>query len=732
KQVAHEQDRLKGILERQDKTTRVYTEAQNRNARDLETVKAGLRKLEAANESNKEPISSIGPLCTQVGQVIVVSRSIRSELVEINNRIAQLEDGARGVKERATSSMEEIQQEVKSMQGRISVFDRLGERVQALVTLSDRSESLVSLPDRFARLSNETRDSVRQNLIDFKAESAAVSRGCSQSHEKIRKLVDELQGKAAAEARRVEQLEVRTSQVQRETKSALESMEQTERSLKKSFEGLQNRVTTEKQRGQQLEARTSEMQRENSAALEARTKLQSATKTLSRSMEAAEAQLKSLEPLKDHIGALVSVADKHTQLVFLAQNLKQAQACFGQADNLFLACHATKVKVESLQTSVDHLNKRQDPTEIVEALTAEVGTLRPLVDRVAKVEEQAALFPEQYALLEAVDKVQDRVSKSESEYKVLQGKLSGMAKNSRADVFELRTKAEDALRVANETAQSVDQLLPLKSHVAAITDLSGQSEQLLALGKQGETTEAGMAKLFAAHEKGTRRYGELSDSVGMLRQTIEGLERKTTDMETEVETFGQDLKDAKAAWVTKIRAVETEIGRLSHSEQPNNALIGLVTPSGSPMSPTQRAPSTPDSRITLLERSAESAKRELKNIAQNLTRIDNKMNHFKEQLAHASGRLADLSSPVQTDGGAFSPLLEHVPALVGLASQEAALRRMPEHAKSLAGIVHQVNGIDSDLKDLSSRVPAVEQFKLMTELLVVAPSLKELLPLCSQ
>ncbi|KAG8682174.1 hypothetical protein FRC08_015143, partial [Ceratobasidium sp. 394] len=40
KQVAQEQDRLKGVLERQDKTTRVYTEAQNRNARDLETVKA--------------------------------------------------------------------------------------------------------------------------------------------------------------------------------------------------------------------------------------------------------------------------------------------------------------------------------------------------------------------------------------------------------------------------------------------------------------------------------------------------------------------------------------------------------------------------------------------------------------------------------------------------------------------------------------------------------------------
>ncbi|KAG8747395.1 hypothetical protein FRC10_001066 [Ceratobasidium sp. 414] len=730
KEVAREQDRLKGILERQEKTTRVYTDAQNRNARDLETVKAGLRQLEATSELNK-------------------NRSMRSELVEINNRISQIEDNAQGTEENTNSSMEQIQQEAKNMQSRISVFDRLRERVQALAALSDQSESLVSLPSRFAQLSSEMQDLVRQNLVDCKAEGAAASKEYSQSHERIK--ITETGGWAPGEgdsggaaygaARSSGFTSPEGDKIctgKHGTNRALVEGKCPHGSTKgKSLEGLQNRATTEKQRAQQLEMRALELQRDSSAALEATTKLQTFTKALKHSIEAVQTRLDPLEPLKDHIGALVSVADRHVQLVLLAQNLKQAQVCFAHADNIFLACHATKAKVESLEAGIECLNKRQDPAEIVEALAAEVGTLRPLVDRVAKVEGQTALFPEQYALLETVDKVHDKVSKWESDHKVLQGKLSSSTKSLRTEAFELKTKAEDALRVANDTAQSVEQLLPLKSHVAALTDLSGRSEQLLALGKQEESTEVGMVKLFAAHEKGNRRYGEMTDSMGMLRQTVEGLEHKIADMETDMESLGQDLKDEKAVWVTKIHAVETEISRLSHPEQLNNALIGLVTPSESPMSPIQRAPSTPDSRIALLERFAESARRELKNIAQNLTRIDNKMDNFKEQLANTNGRLAEHSAPVQictskTDGGAFSPLLDHVPALVALASQEAALRRMCEHAKTLTGIVHQVNGLDSDLKDLNSRVPAAEQFRLMTEFLADVPSLKKLMPLCGQ
>ncbi|KAG9076350.1 hypothetical protein FRC06_009551, partial [Ceratobasidium sp. 370] len=133
---------------------------------------------------------------------------------------------------------------------------------------------------------------------------------------------------------------------------------------------------------------------------------------------------------------------------------------------------------------------------------------------------------------------------------------------------QLKVVANAQSFVNSSYKQSIDQLLPLKSHVAALTGLSGRSEQLLALGKQGEATEAGMAKLFVAHEKGAPQYGELTYSMAMLRQTIEGLERKTTDIETDVETLGQDFKDAKDTWATKFRAAEVSLSITSGKHPP--------------------------------------------------------------------------------------------------------------------------------------------------------------------
>ncbi|KAG8698951.1 hypothetical protein FRC09_006921 [Ceratobasidium sp. 395] len=529
------------------------------------------------------------------------------------------------------------------------------------------------------------------------------------------------------ETQRMEQLEAREVQTEKDLEHAFERMEQT-----KSFEELKARAVTDRQHLHQLESQISELQQDNSAALQARTKLQTSIKTLKQSVEAAEARLNAVDPLSGHVGALVSIADKQTQLVLLARNFEQARASSGCVDNVFLGCYATQTEVKSLQIDLESLKKRGDPTETVEALAVEVGSLRPLVDRVAKVEEQTATLSSQTTLLENVDKVQDKVSKLESEHKVFQGKLSSSAKSLRTEIFEVKTKAEDALRLANETAPSVDQLLPLKSHITALTALSGQSEQLLALGKQAEATETGMAKLLSAHEKSTRRYNELVDSVAVLEKTIEGTERKANDAEIGVAKLGEDFKGEKEAWTVKIRTMEAEISRLLPLEQYSGAIIGLATPSGSPMSPTQRTPSTPDSRVALLERSAESAKRELKNIAQHLTRVDGKMNGFKEQLTAANGRIADLSAPVQTDTSALSPLISCVPALVTIANQETAYNRLPEYLKALGGIARRMNTVESDLKDLAPRVPAVEQFELMTEFLVEVPNLKKLAPLGSQ
>lgn len=100
------------------------------------------------------------------------------------------------------------------------------------------------------------------------------------------------------------------------------------------------------------------------------------------------------------------------------------------------------------------MDKHKDQTADVQALSSEVDKLRPLVDRVAKVEELAEGLPKQYAPLESVDRVQDKISKCESECKVLQGKMAGSSKGLKTEMFELKTKAEDALRAANETAVS--------------------------------------------------------------------------------------------------------------------------------------------------------------------------------------------------------------------------------------------------------------------------------------
>ncbi|KAG9115479.1 hypothetical protein FRC07_007529, partial [Ceratobasidium sp. 392] len=451
KEVAEEQTRLKTIL---DQTTRINADARNRNARDLETVKAGLRKLEAEHESNKDAVASVGSLCSQVGQANATSRSIRTEIAEINNQIAQLKVGALGTTEKANSGMEQIKQEMKNMQDQINP---LGAHVPALVALSGRSTLLVKLPERLTQLSTETQESVRQNLVDCKAESAVIFKQYSQSHEKLRKSVDELQEKSRVETKRIEQVEAQALQIQKETKSALESVEQTRLSSKasiyKSLEELQTRVAAEKQRTQQLETRISELQQDSTTALQARTKLQASMKALKTSVDVIETRVDPYEPLKNHVDALASIADKHVQINLLARNLKQAQASSGHVENVFLACHATQVKMESLRTSVERLNQQTDPTSTVEALAAELSSLRPLADRIAKVEEQTTASSGQHVLLqETIDKFQEKVSKWESDHKVLHGKITSSTKSLRTEIFEVKTKAEDALRVANETA----------------------------------------------------------------------------------------------------------------------------------------------------------------------------------------------------------------------------------------------------------------------------------------
>jgi NADH:ubiquinone oxidoreductase subunit D len=64
-----------------------------------------------------------------------------------------------------------------------------------------------------------------------------------------------------------------------------------------------------------------------------------------------------------------------------------------------------------------------------------------------------------------------------------------------------------------------------------------------------------ISKLFATHEKSTRRYTEITDSVEILRQTVDGLEYKAAAIETEAGKLGQEFKSEKELWAHKLRTM---------------------------------------------------------------------------------------------------------------------------------------------------------------------------------
>ncbi|QRV87406.1 RING hydroxylating beta subunit domain-containing protein [Ceratobasidium sp. AG-Ba] len=683
KNVGPEQARLKAVTERHEQTMRTYADAHSRSTHDVETLKAEMRRAREFQDSNKDSIASIGSLSIQITQANTSIRGIRNEL----SKLKDIEIKTQSIQ----SEAEQAQRDVKSIMDKVTAMAPLTDRVLGLVSLADRRDILGALPERLSK--------IEESIADEKAENE----------------------------QRVGQLETLLGRVQKETKESADSVGHGHQEFKKSLESLTNRVVAERQRAQELERRFSELHKDSELALEARTKLQTSARATKVSVDAAQTRLDALEPLLNHVDALVAVADKQVPLVSLAQSFKQAQAVSGHVENVFVACRGMQLKVDTLQASVECLDKRKDHSTEVESLKSEVGKMGSLVDRIAKVEALAEDLPKQYALLQTVDQVQDKIAKCESECKLLQGKIANSSKGVKTEVFELKTKAEDALKVANETAQSLDQLVSLKTHVPALIDLSGQSEHLLSLGKQCEETRASVTKLLGFHEKSTRRYVEMSDSMEMIRKSIDAVERKVNEAEAGLVTLGQDFKGEKDAWTSKVHTIEAEINRLT-PEQHNNAPIGLATPSGSPMSPTHRVPSTPDSRISGLEKLADSAKRELRNIAQNLTRIDGKQKEFKEQVAGINTRLSTLW---QTHGGPLSSLVEKVPTLVALAAQEPALLRALENAKVVAGIVRRANELDTNLKDIKSRLPIIDQLDIpaFRRLLDDVSDLKELVPL---
>lgn len=83
KDVASEQARLKGTLDRHEQSMRIYAESHNRSARDVETLKAGMRKVQEAQQSSEVQVLVCGHLFVEIWSltVWVICRS-RSHLLD--------------------------------------------------------------------------------------------------------------------------------------------------------------------------------------------------------------------------------------------------------------------------------------------------------------------------------------------------------------------------------------------------------------------------------------------------------------------------------------------------------------------------------------------------------------------------------------------------------------------------------------------------------------------------
>ncbi|KAF8607866.1 hypothetical protein BDV93DRAFT_282106 [Ceratobasidium sp. AG-I] len=326
-----------------------------------------------------------------------------------------------------------------------------------------------------------------------------------------------------------------------------------------------------------------------------------------------------------------------------------------------------------------------------ETLNAELGNVSKLQERVLELEIGAK------ALRVKLDEHDEAASKRETENKGLKG------------------EADKAQALIDSMERKISNMSPLLAFVDELVALSSKADELLAFVDQAVPITERLSQLSKGQSSVSGCFDKLKDSVEVLDKSVAALGLKNSGQEAIFKAIEQDSQEQKEDrdWCKReLRRLATEVNELAPLKRQGTAQLVSASPLESPGSPIQPESQPHEARISLLEKRAASAKKELVNIAGALLRLEAARNSLKTLLPlsdHVQGlidllargdappadfmrRVSELEAK-ETNRAEHTNTIENLKSLLPLVDQADTLVLFAGRFNTYEQLVDQVNGL---------------------------------------
>ncbi|KAG8691628.1 hypothetical protein FRC11_014380 [Ceratobasidium sp. 423] len=533
------------------------------------------------------------------------------------------------------------------------------------------------------------------------------------------------------------------------------------------------------QRLSQVEPYLTQLESDASSALEKLNDLQCTSNTTKGLLERIQNDVTPLLTFKSDILDLVKLAPHCTSLVPLVD---EVQALVGEVHSL-RKVHASDIapmkgeikKIKSISTNIAALQTDMDATK---------GNITPLLT----LQQQFQVQQDNLSKLEQkVAKLEPDISSSNGPLTIripppnrtggfsLSQELNTGPSNSRTTRW--RASTSNSPRKPSNASQQQPQPQPPATPPPSASQTQSQAslpgpgglnkltqvaDELVALIEKSRQTETDVASLTRSLNRSNKELGELGDSVHGLDQLMTTLQKASDDSQVTLKLLErefQNLKEDNAAKLkeidtkqlritiveneiqslkldvnAKLKAMETTVHDLAPLTEHTDMLVALARPVLSPISPAPHASAAPpESRLVSLEKSSNSATRELISLNGWVQRIQGDLRNCKNlinQVQALEGRVRELTDPTETVNPLAASLTERASDLLALLERPEAQRVSDQSIQLTPEQLEEVARATNRMKTLEEQIHALRtsQPKLKEGLDQVTSQVGELVP----
>ncbi|CAE6424566.1 unnamed protein product [Rhizoctonia solani] len=668
-------------------------------------------------DAKKESTESAHLLNEQMTALSSTNQTIQQEISETASRVALLEASAQKAKEDISGIDAKLtanqvtaqwsQEQIQTMQADVAYLEPLKAQREALLLLSGRTEELMPLSVQFG----------------------------SPEHGKL--LNKGTQNGTAVEATR---------------------------KLTADISDIQQRLS-------RVEPHVTQLESDASSALEKLNDLQSTSNTTKGLLERIQNDVTPLLTSSPDILDLVKLAPHCTSLIPL---VGEVQALVAEVHSL-RKVHASDIvpmkgevkKIKSISTNIATLRTDMDDTKgkITPLLTlqqqfqAQQDNLGKLEQKVAKLESDTSSSngpltirippPNRAGGFSLSQELNTGPSSSGSTRWRASTTISPRKSSSESQQPQPQPPATPPPSASQTQLQA-----PLPGP-GGLIKLTQAADELIALIEKSRQTETEVANLTRSLNRSNKELGELGDSVHGLDQlmttvqaksdddqvTLKLLEREFQSLKGELQNLKEDnaakLKevDTKQLLITvmeneiqslkldvdaKLKAMETAVGELAPLREHTDMLVALARPVLSPISPAPHASAAPpESRLIALERSSNSATRELRSLNAWVQRIQADLRSCKSlinQVQALEGHVRELVDSTGSMNPMATSLTERASDLLALLERpegqresDQSIQLTPEQLEGVARATTRMKTLEEQLHALQTSQPKLKE-----------------------